>query len=135
MSRQVFLDTSYLIALIRKNDMRHTAAMQAAGMYTGPFLTSDLVLVEFANSLSLPPYRLTSVIVIEKIRADKNTMIIPYTSDGMTRALNLYKARHDKAWGLIDCFSFVIMQEKQIKRAVTFDEHFRQAGFEVPLLD
>jgi predicted nucleic acid-binding protein len=135
MRQPVFLDTSYLIALIRKNDMRHTAAMHAAGIYTGPFLTTNLVLVELANSLSIPPYRSTAVIVIEKIREDKNTTIIPFTSDGMTKALNLYKARDDKTWGMIDCFSFVTMAEKRLKRALTFDEHFRQAGFEVPLLD
>jgi predicted nucleic acid-binding protein len=135
MRQPVFLDTSYLIALIRKKDMRHKDAMQAAGIYTGPFLTTDLVLVELANSLSLPPYRMTVVIVLGKIREDKKTTIIPFTSAGMTKALNLYKAREDKAWGMIDCFSFVTMEEKQVKRALTFDEHFRQAGFEVPLLD
>jgi predicted nucleic acid-binding protein len=36
--------------------------------------------------------------------------------------------------GLVDCFSFVVMKEARLKVALSFDEHFRQAGFEAPLL-
>ena len=50
------------------------------------------------------------------------------------KVLALYKERPDKAWGLVDCFSFVVMKEGRLKVALCFDEHFRQAGFEVPLL-
>jgi len=34
----------------------------------------------------------------------------------------------------VDCFSFVVMKEERLKMALCFDEHFRQAGFEVPLI-
>lgn len=61
--------------------------------------------------------------------------IIPFAAEGMTKALAFYKAREDKTWGMIDCFSFVVMEENRVRRALTFDDHFRQAGFEVPLLD
>jgi uncharacterized protein len=135
MRHTIFLDTSYLIALIRKKDIRHADAVEATKIYTGPFLTTDLVLVELANSLSLPPYRLTVMSAIEKIRSDKHTKVIPFDARRMTKALDFYKARNDKSWGLIDCFSFLVMIDKRIKRALTFDEHFCQAGFDVPLLE
>ena len=106
-----------------------------AATYTGSFVTTDLVLVEFANSLSQPPYRSTATAVIEKIRTDANIKVLPFDSEGMEKALALYNDRSDKAWGLVDCFSFVVMKEEQLKMALSFDEHFRQAGFEVPLLD
>lgn len=50
MKRIIFLDTGYLIALIRKKDQFHAAAMEASELYHGPFLTTDLILVELANS-------------------------------------------------------------------------------------
>ena len=134
MRRMIFLDTSYLLALIRKKDARHEAALTASANHAGPFITTDLVLVELANCLSQPPYRATAVAVIEKIRSDRNTSVISFDSEGMEKALALYKGRPDKAWGLVDCFSFVVMKERRLKVALCFDEHFRQAGFKVPLL-
>lgn len=135
MRRTTFLDTSCFLALIRKKDSHHEAAVDAAANYTGSFVTTDLVLVESANSLSQPPYRATATAVIEKIRTDGNIKELPFDTDGMEKALALYKDRPDKAWGLVDCFSFVVMKGERLKRALSFDEHFRQAGFEVPLLD
>ena len=44
MKRIIFLDTGYLIALIRKKDQFHAAAMEASELYPGPFLTTDLIL-------------------------------------------------------------------------------------------
>ena len=135
MMRTIFLDTSYLLALIRKNDARHENALTASAKYDGPFITTDLVLVELANCLSQPPYRATAVAIIEKIRSDRNTKVVSFDSEGMEKALALYKGRPDKAWGLVDCFSFVVMKEARLKVALCFDEHFRQAGFSVPLLE
>lgn len=132
--RAVFLDTSYLLALIRKKDSRHKAALAASSTYTGPFITTDLVLVELANSLSEPLYRPSVVAIIEKIRSDKKTTVLPFDSKGMEKAFPLFKGRPDKTWGFVDCFSFVVMKERRVKAALCFDEHFRQAGFDVPLL-
>ncbi len=134
MRRMIFLDSGYLIALIRKRDRCHAVALEAAELYPGPFLTTDLILVELANSLSKPPYRKTVVTVIEKIQADNDTTVVPFASEGMSKAFSLFKRRGDKTWGIVDCFSFVVMKEKRIKQVLTFDDHFRQAGFDTPLL-
>ncbi len=37
--------------------------------------------------------------------------------------------RMDKNWGLVDCTFFVVMQEREISKALTADGHFVQAGF------
>ena len=49
-------------------------------------------------------------------------------------ALQLFQARADKEWGLTDCVSFVVMQERAITDALTADAHFQQAGFRSLLL-
>ena len=38
-------------------------------------------------------------------------------------------SRPDKDWSLIDCISFVVMEEEGIQEALTADQHFEQAGF------
>ncbi|MFM5956954.1 MAG: PIN domain-containing protein, partial [Dolichospermum sp.] len=37
--------------------------------------------------------------------------------------------REDKEWGLVDCISFIVMQDRGITDALTADTHFQQAGF------
>ncbi len=37
----------------------------------------------------------------------------------------------DKEFSFTDCTSFVVMKELRIRRALTTDHHFRQAGFEM----
>ncbi|MFM6264927.1 MAG: PIN domain-containing protein, partial [Dolichospermum sp.] len=37
--------------------------------------------------------------------------------------------REDKEWGLVDCISFIVMQDRGISDALTTDIHFQQAGF------
>jgi uncharacterized protein len=41
----------------------------------------------------------------------------------------LLASRQDKAWSLVDCSSFVTMQQNKITEALTNDHHFEQTGF------
>lgn len=43
--------------------------------------------------------------------------------------LSLFMARPDKEWSLTDCTSFVVMQDRGLTYAMTFDRDFKQAGF------
>jgi uncharacterized protein len=46
-----------------------------------------------------------------------------------TQAWQLLANREDKNWSLIDCSSFIVMQQKNIVESLTNDHHFEQAGF------
>lgn len=37
----------------------------------------------------------------------------------------------DQEFSFTDCTSFVVMKERRIRRALTNDRHFKQAGFEI----
>lgn len=37
---------------------------------------------------------------------------------------------HDKTFSFTDCTSFAVMRELRLRRALTLDRHFTQAGFE-----
>jgi predicted nucleic acid-binding protein len=49
--------------------------------------------------------------------------------------VQFYSQRLDKEWGLTDCVSFIVMQDRKITEALTTDEHFEQAGFRALLLE
>jgi len=130
-SKQIFLDTSFVIALINERDQYYLAAQELVDLYDEELLvTSEPVLFEVANALSRA-YKKEAVRVIETLLESENVEVVRVTEDLFKRAFLLYKKYEDKDWGLVDCLSFVIMEEKNINEVLTFDRHFLQAGFRV----
>lgn len=62
---------------------------------------------------------------------DDTVEIIEQTSLQFWNAVEFYNARPDQEWGLVDCASFQLMQERNIREALTNDHHFTQAGFTI----
>jgi hypothetical protein len=66
---------------------------------------------------------------LQQIWADAQIEIVTLNRALLAEAINFYQARPDKAWGLTDCVSFVIMEQRGVREALTADKHFEQAGF------
>jgi predicted nucleic acid-binding protein len=71
--------------------------------------------------------------LLDSLEQDPQVEIVLLTEELYQQALSLFRDRPDKEWGLIDCVSFVVMQERGITNALTTDEHFEQAGFRILL--
>lgn len=127
---RLFLDTAFIQALLNQRDQYHDRAklLLPRVRLAAEVWVTEAVLVEVANALSALN-RLAAVQFIEQCYQTANMHIVTVDTALMTRALALYRARLDKAWGLTDCISFVVMQEQGINDAVTADRHFLQAGF------
>ena len=138
MQSEVYLDAAYAIALSVPADEYHAQAITLAervrvlGMRV---VTSQAVLLEIGNALSKGRRRAAGVALIRGIEQDPNIEVVPLTPALWREAFELFAARTDKEWGLTDCISFVVMQERGIAAVLTTDQHFRQAGFEVLLGD
>ncbi len=134
----VFVDTSFLIALLRSNDSDHAKALalyQQVKAAKIRKMTSEYVLLELGNGLSRLGARRLAVDFFNQIYYDNSFEIVPATTAIFTDALALFKARSDKEWGLVDCTSFIIMQRYKVDTALSADHHFRQAGFRSLLLE
>jgi hypothetical protein len=129
MKSPVFIDTGYVLALLNTADEHHERAVVASRQVTPPFLTTEAVLTEIGNALSRARWRALGYATIQDFRADSNIEVVPMDAALFERALALYGARMDKEWGLTDCLSFVVMQERSLTQALTTDRHFGQAGF------
>ena len=129
---EAFLDAAYAIALSSPGDRYHGKADELAEQMEQEgtrLITTRAVLLEIGNALGKQRYRADAVTLLEALEADPNVEITSLTEDLFARAFQLYRSRPDKEWGLIDCVSFTVMQEKGITAALTADDHFRQAGF------
>jgi len=67
------------------------------------------------------------------IANDSHFEIVPLSEELYKEGKELFSARPDKDWSLTDCLSFLVMQNRRIRVALTPDNHFRQAGFEALL--
>ncbi len=131
----VFLDASYAIALSVETDAHHSAAVHLSRRLESraTFITTRAVLLEIGNALSRSRFRQGLVNLLTDIEADPDVEIVPLSDELYAKGLSLLQTRPDKRWGLTDCISFVVMQERGLVAALTADAHFRQAGFQ-PLL-
>ena len=127
-----FVDTVGWLAIVNDSDSLHKKASEiylkkvAAGWNV---LTHQAVLLEVGNGLSSRKQRHLAVELVEKLKAAMHVEIIQVDEDFYEAGWNLYSARPDKDWGIVDCISFVLMKREGIIEALTADHHFEQAGF------
>jgi predicted nucleic acid-binding protein len=129
---EVFLDSAYAIALAALNDQYHERAITLADKLEADavrLITTRAVVLEIGNALSSARHRQAAISMLTGMEQDQNVEIIPLSEELYERAFQLYRNRPDKGWGLTDCVSFVVMQERGLTEALTSDAHFEQAGF------
>lgn len=127
-----FLDTGYLLALELANDQHHdVAAAHWAGVEQAPprLVTTSLVFTEVVTFLNCRGFHARAVRVGTRL-IDSPLVEIMHVDEPLFRDAWTYLCRHqDKRYSLADCASFLVMQQRQIDTAFTFDQHFSQAGF------
>ncbi len=124
-----FVDAGYWIAWLNEGDALHARARTLATGLRRSLVTTEAVLYEVGDAFAAVRWRVQAADFLAQVRANPNVVIIPTDGDRASRALALYAARPDKDWGLTDCLSFVVMEERGITVALSADQHFVQAGF------
>ena len=135
---RVFADAGYWIALLNPRDGLHVKAAHASSILgQARITTSELVLAEVLNAFASKGelLRRATCLLIDKIRSNPNAEIVAMTSNAFREAVERYRRRADKTWGLTDCMSFLIMEQRGITEALSGDRDFQQAGFNVLLVD
>lgn len=133
-NRRVFLDTSYIIALLNSDDKHHQRAKE---LFEDLFnydeiWISQAILLELGDGL----YKSRRDVVVEFIRScyDSDQIHIVETDKKLFfDALDWFITYQDKGWSLTDCISFEVMTEYHITLAYSSDHHFEQAGFQYVL--
>lgn len=129
---EVFLDTAYAIALVVEADQHHAAAVRLSLKIEAEkrrLLTTRAILLEIGNSLARIGHRSSAIEILDALESDSMVEIVSLTEDLYRRGYDLFQTRRDKEWGITDCISFVVMQERGVTEALTTDAHFQQAGF------
>ena len=134
--KPVFLDTCGLIAALNTRDQWH---VQAKAVWStliasnAPLLTTSLVLIELGDGLARIDQRQFALDLRAKLLESPIVEIVTVTTTLEQRGWDLYGNRADKGWGITDCVSFVLSNDRGIEEAFTADRHFEQAGFKLLL--
>ena len=123
-----FADTFFFLALLRVDDPAHTKAVENARLKF-PIVTTEFVLLELGNACARAADHADFLALVAAMRASPRVRILPIGTGLFNRGLKRMASRPDKDWSLTDCISFVVMDDQDIKEALTADRHFEQAGF------
>jgi len=136
MLEMVFWDAAAFVALGNRDDELHAAAIAASqelARAQARILTTDAELTEVANTFSRTTLRPLAHQVIEAFQASvrvRAAQLVHVDTGLWLRGWQFFLDRPDKNWSLTDCLSFLVMEDRKVRRAFTSDHHFVQAGFD-----
>ncbi len=134
----VFADAGYWIAMINPLEILHLKAKAISrNLGKTKIITTELILVELLNFYAAggAHARALAVRYVAQIRQNSFVEIVSMDESLFTRGYKLYASRLDKEWGMVDCVSFSVMQERGLFDALAYDHHFQQAGYRALLRD
>lgn len=130
----LFADTAGWANIVDPKQPYH---VQAADLYrqtrqqSQKLVTTNYVLTELVALLTSPLRvpRPSIVAFVEGLKTSPYVDVIHIDVALDEQAWQLLVERQDKAWSLVDCSSFVVMQHRGMREALTSDHHLEQAGF------
>lgn len=131
----VFVDSSALKAVYDSGDDFHSRASElmrkiaARDTDVTGFVTTDYVLDEAVTLTRFAHSHAKAVELAEATMASKFMKVVFCDEELFSEGMETFKRHSDKEWSLTDCVSFAAMKRHGIRKAFTFDAHFKQAGF------
>lgn len=130
----IFVDTSGWGNLLDISQSYHHLAVefyqkiitQKYQLITTNYIVAELVAL-LSSPLRIPRHKI--IAFIEGLKQSSYVKIIHIDSPIDDLAWELLVKRQDKDWSLVDCSSFIVMQQHKLTEALTTDHHFEQAGF------
>ncbi|OYQ62333.1 VapC toxin family PIN domain ribonuclease [Pseudanabaena sp. SR411] len=131
---ELFIDTSGWANLIDISQPFHPLSVkiyQNARSQKHTIITTSYIITELVALLSSPLRipRPKAIAFIQSLKTSPYVEVIHISKEIDTKAWELLTQRQDKEWSLVDCSSFIVMQERKISESLTSDHHFEQAGF------
>jgi predicted nucleic acid-binding protein len=130
------VDTSGFFALLVKEDPMHERArtlLTRATQSKGRFVTSDYILDETATLLRARRQAHQSVAFFETVFGSQACRIEWMNPERFEETRRFFIKHQDQAWSFTDCFSFCLMRSLRLSDALSAEEHFRHAGFNLLL--
>ncbi len=133
-SRSIFVDSSSWIALFSRRDQHHDEADRVFRTIVASkqrLFTTNLVLAEIHRLLLYRAGSSAAIAALEKIEASPLVRIEFATAKNHQSATNWLKKLNKLSISYTDAISFSIMEAAGCREALSYDHHFRGAGFKI----
>jgi uncharacterized protein len=132
--KSVFLDTGYLIALEASDDQNHATAQshwRGFSRRLPPLVTTSLVFTEVVTFFNTRGQHSKAVELGNMLLGSATVELVHADEFLLLSGWEWFQQYADKSFSLADCVSFVVMRQRRLERALAFDRHFIQAGFQL----
>ena len=133
MSNRVFVDASFWIVLREETEDNHIAARELIAelfRQRSQLVTTLPVVCEIHAYFTRKQFK--RELVLNELCRNPIVTVEDVLHQDRDAALRLLATHRDKSYSLCDALSFIVMRRLGVKRALAFDEHFRQFGeFEI----
>ena len=121
----IFIDASFYLSLLNPKDNNHEKAIKIGQEYESEeYVTSQMVLGEVLTVGSQRFDKTLTIKFIEEVLKSR-TRVVLEKPELIKRAYDIFKKIRSKNVSWVDCYSFAIMEKLKIKKALTFDKHFK----------
>ncbi|MGH7738771.1 MAG: type II toxin-antitoxin system VapC family toxin [bacterium] len=130
----LFLDTSFLYALEDSSDQHHQEAIglwQKILKNPPQLILTSYIFDEITTLLQSKLGHAKATEAGNRLLQSALVEILHVTSELFQEAWAYFNKHKDKGYSFTDCVSFAAMNQRSIKNALSFDKHFRQAGFKI----
>jgi predicted nucleic acid-binding protein len=124
----IFVDTGAWYALAIPSDVDHEEAKSFLATIDEPLVTTDYVVDELLTLFTARGEKNKGIEWKHDVLERGGVRLERVIDTDFLGALNVYEQFSDKQWSFTDCTSYLIIQRLDIKRAFSFDHHFRQFG-------
>ncbi|MEM6885390.1 MAG: PIN domain-containing protein [Verrucomicrobiota bacterium] len=132
--KSVFVDTGYLLALEIVDDQHHGRAVthwREFSRHLPKLITTSYVFDEVTTFFNRRGHHDKAIKIGNQLLSSPSVQLIHIEPIQFTSAWDLFRQYQDKGFSFTDCLSFVVMRQRELDTALTFDHHFTQAGYKV----
>ena len=128
----LFLDTSYIVALELFDDQNHKKTLEHwrnLDKTNLVLVTTSYIFDETVTFLNSRGLHSKAIEVGNRLLTSRAIQFIQVDEHLFRESWEYFQKYQDKFYSLTDCLSFIVMQQLKINMALTYDQHFVQAGF------
>ena len=132
--KRIFVDTAGWMAMADRNDPLHTDARKVRDEWLkegGTLVTTDYVMDETLTLIRMRIGIDASERWWDQVSESPRLKVEWMNPERAEKARRWFFKWRDKSFSFTDCTSFVVMRELQLKKALTGDGHFKDAGFDI----